>query len=85
MTNANSVKKFKLFCFEVDSEFITEPITNFLVASDFIEKGYALYAFGKVDDNKDTTRTSRVKEISFAKGEIHIITQNSDYLVQKDI
>lgn len=82
MTN---VKKFKLFCFEAipknDFDNFDEPITNIYTASDLMQKGYSIYAYGRVDGNTETTRTSKIKEITFSLGKIYIVTQNSDYLV----
>ncbi len=84
MTN---VKKFKLFCFEAigknDFDDFSEPIIDIFEASKLINKNYELYAYGKIDGNTQTTRTSKVKEIIFKSNEIHIITQNSDYLLSQ--
>lgn len=77
MANA---KKFKLFCFEVDSKDYDFPVTNVIEAQKLINRGYQLYAFGRVNGSENTTRTSRVKEILHINP-IHIITQNSDYVL----
>lgn len=83
MTN---VKKIKLFFFDVNEfecELKTPVVTDIYLASNLLHKGKELYAFGKVNNSNDTTRTSRVREIKFSNGAIHILTQNSDYLLEE--
>lgn len=82
MTN---VKTLNLFCFEAipksDFDDFSYPITDIFEAAKLLKEHYEIYAYGKVDGNVETTRTSKIKEIAFGVNGIHIITQNSYYLL----